>query len=348
MNESYKKVNNKKLLLSLLLIPLTCAVLAQAVVDYSPTNGLTCSNLKSILHKILIKNKPEEIPYENGKFTADSVLIESDRDPFYSKKVILFYTGWSVNANETWTKEHVWSVSHIDGTYTSTPSIDLHNLKPINARVNSSRSNDDFDNGGKIVNLKDLPITNCLSDIDSWEPRDEDKGDVARIMFYMDVRYEGDDEHPNLELLDAVNSDSVKTGTMFHGKLSTLLKWNQIDSVDDFERNRNEVIYKYQKNRNPFIDHPEFADLIWKCKGNDLILSEPLLAYPNPCQDYVNLIFNGTSPAICRLIKPTGAIVIEFEISGSKRISLSNLPSGIYFLSILAGDKLISKKLIKK
>ncbi|MFA6890165.1 MAG: endonuclease, partial [Bacilli bacterium] len=48
------------------------------------------------------------------------------------------------------------------------------------------------------------------------------------------------------------------------GKLSTLLTWNQLDPVDDFERNRNDVIYGYQGNRNPFVDHPEFADMIWE------------------------------------------------------------------------------------
>ncbi|MCK9537347.1 MAG: endonuclease, partial [Bacilli bacterium] len=49
----------------------------------------------------------------------------------------------------------------------------------------------------------------------------------------------------------------------YHGRLSVLLRWNKEDPVDNFERNRNEVIYGYQNNRNPFIDYPHFADLIW-------------------------------------------------------------------------------------
>jgi len=99
----------------------------------------------------------------------------------------------------------------------------------------------------------------CYYDNDSFEPRDQVKGDVARILFYMAVRYDGSDGVADLELNDFTGNGSVP----FMGKLSTLLVWNNLDPVDDFERNRNEVIFGYQKNRNPFIDYPHFADLIW-------------------------------------------------------------------------------------
>ena len=75
--------------------------------------------------------------------------------------------------------------------------------------------------------------------------RDNHRGDVARILFYMDIRW----------------GDATVLSDM--GTLSTLLAWHELDPVDDFERNRNEVIYKYQKNRNPFIDHPELASTIY-------------------------------------------------------------------------------------
>jgi len=84
--------------------------------------------------------------------------------------------------------------------------------------------------------------------------RDEVKGDIARILFYMATMYF------DLSLNDDPASISAYKSM---GILSTLLEWNELDPVDDFEKNRNEVIYSYQKNRNPFIDYPEFANLIW-------------------------------------------------------------------------------------
>jgi endonuclease I len=88
------------------------------------------------------------------------------------------------------------------------------------------------------------------------------KGDVARMLFYMAVRYEGEDEEPDLELVDAVESDNSKKPE--HACLSTLQQWHASDPVDSNESRRNDLIYrKYQKNRNPFIDHPEFVAMIW-------------------------------------------------------------------------------------
>lgn len=87
------------------------------------------------------------------------------------------------------------------------------------------------------------------------------KGDVARMLFYMVVRY--DESELDLELVDSIKDRSNKDPE--HGKLSTLLKWHNDDPVDNYERYRNHIIYdKYQHNRNPFIDHPEFVSRIWR------------------------------------------------------------------------------------
>jgi endonuclease I len=76
----------------------------------------------------------------------------------------------------------------------------------------------------------------------------------------MAVRYEGEDGEVNLELNNLTNN----TTAPYRGKLSVLLQWNAQDPVDDFERNRNDVIYNnYKHNRNPFIDHPEWTNSIW-------------------------------------------------------------------------------------
>jgi endonuclease I len=113
---------------------------------------------------------------------------------------------------------------------------DLHNLKPANPSENSSRSNDYFDN-------IDGPGT--------YEPPEEVKGDIARILFYMIVMYD------YLNLVDEV-PDVYEMAL-----LGVLLSWHESDPVDDFEENRNDVIYSYQFNRNPFIDYPHFVEMIF-------------------------------------------------------------------------------------
>lgn len=341
------------MLLALLLIPVSWVIFAQDCKNFDSFKGMIGETLKRNLHDQIVRNHVK-IPYRDDNFDADSILIESDKDPKNVHNVVLVYTGWTVNANlkgpnnkYLWYKEHVWSVNHIDKGYTSTPSCDLHNLKPINPSVNSSRSDEDFDNGGKPVALDSLPVTFCFSDTDSWEPRIEDKGDVARIMFYMDVRYEGTENEQDLVLVDEVNT-AKKTipGKMgFHGKLSTLLEWNHLDPVDEFERHRNEVICKYQHNRNPFIDHPEFADLIW---GKNVI-SRPgslLVLYPVPASDILNIIWNGKNPVRATLLNSGGGAEMEIEFSGSTQLDVSRWRPGIYFISLTDGENSEGKKVI--
>lgn len=93
----------------------------------------------------------------------------------------------------------------------------------------------------------------------TFEPRDEVKGDIARMMFYMATRYQGND-HDGLTL---TLSPGYNTPIEQLGDLCTLLRWHQQDPVDEFERNRHEKIYDIQNNRNPFIDNPSWVDEIF-------------------------------------------------------------------------------------
>jgi hypothetical protein len=93
------------------------------------------------------------------------------------------------------------------------------------------------------------------------------RGEIARAAFYMDVRYSGDKANENdLQLtndLSAISSDSV-----FFGNLDTLLEWHIADPVDAAERVRNDLVHSdYQKNRNPFVDHPvgNYAGFVKSC-----------------------------------------------------------------------------------
>jgi endonuclease I len=191
-------------------------------------------------------------------------LAFTDEDPDRPGYVLLLYTGWSLPADahgndpSGWNREHVWSKSRGDFGTRQGAGTDLHALRPAEVTVNTARGNKAFDDGGEPYIDRDGP-TNCYRDRDSWQPRPEVKGDIARMLFYMAVRYE--DPGLDLELTETAANQGDKSPA--HGVRSTLLRWHQQDPPDDLERRRNNRIEALQGNRNPFIDRPEFAERIW-------------------------------------------------------------------------------------
>ena len=223
---------------------------------YSSAMGKTGSSLKTELH--LIIDDHTELSYND---VWDALRV-TDEDPSNPNNVILLYSGRSQSKFENggnvddWNREHVWAKSHGDFGTAMGPGTDIHHLRPTDVTVNSTRGNLDFDNGGS----PQSEAPGNYYDSDSWEPRDSVKGDVARMIFYMAVRYEGDSGEVDLEVNDLVDNGSAP----YIGKVSVLKSWNEMDPVDSFEQNRNNVIYdQYQHNRNPFIDHPEWVEAIW-------------------------------------------------------------------------------------
>ncbi|MEU5630162.1 endonuclease I family protein [Streptomyces rishiriensis] len=224
---------------------------------YKNAVGKTGSSLKSSLHTIISANV-SKISYS----AVWNALKVTDQDPNNSNNVILMYSGVSRSkslnggAVGDWNREHVWAKSHGDFGEVTGPGTDLHHLRPADVTVNSVRGNLDFDNGGSTV----ANGGGSRVDSDSFEPRDADKGDVARMILYMAVRYDGGDGFADLEPNEKVNNGS----NPYIGKLSVLKAWNDEDPPSAFEEKRNQVIYDtYQHNRNPFIDHPEWVDAIW-------------------------------------------------------------------------------------
>jgi endonuclease I len=205
---------------------------------YQSAEGLTGSALKSQLHTI-INTGFVGVTYGDARYMLD----DTDRDPNNSNNVILLYLGTSVSGawdgGVTWNREHVWPQSLLgvaadNGTVNA--ASDLQNLKPANPSVNSSRGNKYYDD-----------MTTSVS----YAPRVEVRGDIARILLYMEVMY---------SIYHLINSTPAVNQMAL---LDVLLSWHELDPVDSFEMNRNEVIYTLQKNRNPFIDYPHFVELIW-------------------------------------------------------------------------------------
>ena len=323
---------NKTILLTAISLLYSIGLLAQIPPGYyNGTEGLYGEQLKTKLHTII--DNHDEPTYNDLR---DFILKESDEDPQNSNNVILLYTGRSQakstfggNAND-WNREHVWAKSHGDFGNTPPCGTDAHMIRPTDASVNSARGNKDFDEGGQQHN----EATGCYYTEYTWEPRDAVKGDVARMILYMDVRYEGTSGELDLTAVDAINTSPAPE----HGRLSTLLEWHEQDPPDAFEMNRNEVVYSYQGNRNPFIDHPEFVGYIWNPTASvEEVNTIDVGFYPNPVKDILNISLESNS-AQCRLdiVNMMGEEIKSIFITGrgSSQLDCSTFPAGVYLLRI--------------
>ncbi len=223
------------------------------------------------------------------------ILQETDVDPDTPDNVIAFYTRRSIpisqrdfggNTPDAWNREHIWAKSHGFPSKLQHGYTDVHHLRPTDKSVNADRGNFDFAEGGS-------PHTECTDcyinpGAGTWESPDEVKGDTARMMFYMAVRYEGGDnsETPDLELVDSTTS----INTPQFGKLCDLMRWHIDDPVSAAERLRNDKVYSWQGNRNPFIDHPEYAVAIW---GEQCGIESPVPAVAIPAMPlWVQLLWS--------------------------------------------------------
>jgi endonuclease I len=191
---------------------------------YSVLEGVSDSNVLSTLRTLL-----SNYTYRNYDY-ARNLLQDSDEDPNNSNNIILVYNRASVlsrwDSGATWNREHVWPQSLLADTI---QKADVHNLKPANPNINSTRGNNQFAAGSGSYGIVD----------GGFFPGEKDKGDIARIVMFMHVKYN-------------LNISAV-------GKINILLRWHEQDPVDAFESNRNDVIYSDTKNRNPFIDYPDLA-----------------------------------------------------------------------------------------
>ncbi|MDK1472755.1 endonuclease [Streptomyces sp. 549] len=223
---------------------------------YQDAVGKTGDALRSALHAIVSDQRT--LSYAQ----VWDALKATDEDPADPANVVLLYTGRSQSkqahggSTGDWNREHVWPQSRGGFGTAAGPGTDLHHLRPADVTVNGIRGNKDFDLGGSPV----AGAAGNLTDADSFEPRDAVKGDVARMVFYMAVRYEGGDGFADLEVNDRVDNGSAP----LTGRLSVLRQWHAADPPDAFEKRRNDVIHDdYQQNRNPFVDHPEWVAHIW-------------------------------------------------------------------------------------
>lgn len=206
------------------------------------------------------------------------VLKEADKHPTQGGHVIGLYSRNAiplectegkalVGCSGTWNREHVWPKSKVFPRREQWAHTDAHHIAAEMSRCNSLRGNLDLGEGGQAH-----PECNSRRGRGAgatWEPSDAAKGQVARMLFYVAIRYEGDpvgDKTPNLELVPRL----TRNGEPNLGNLCVLLRWSQRFPVSASERVRHDVVLRRQGNRNPFIDQPQLAQRIWGkvCEGH--------------------------------------------------------------------------------
>ncbi|MBN2894021.1 MAG: endonuclease [Bacteroidales bacterium] len=319
---------------------------------YDNAEGLTGETLKTALYNIIKGHV--EFPYVSENTDVWDILKVTDRDPDNSDNVILLYTGWSVNAAQEynngngWTKEHVWSKSHGDFGTTMGPGTDVHHLRPADVSVNSAKNNRWFDNCD-VPYYDDGVFTGCYKSNTEWvwEPRDEVKGDIARMIFYMATRYEGENGEPDLELINYLPADD-NTPDPVYAMLSTLYEWNTEDPVSEWEERRNNIIHtNYQHNRNPYIDHPEWVTAIWGPVLGVNENNEFTVVYPNPSNGFITIKSNATNLAKIKVYNELGQIILSLEnVSFPIELDLTEQNSGIVFVQIIQGYDVKTEKII--
>lgn len=260
---------------------------------YNNAQGKTGEDLKIALHSII---------HTHTRLSYDDVwdaLKYTDEDPDNTNNVILLYSGWSYPKSNNgggvseWNREHTWAKSQGDFGTSQGPGTDIHHLRPTDVTVNSARGSMKFDEGGNIYTDASRygggdGTTSCKKGSDNWEPADEVKGDVARMLFYMATCYETEDG-VDLELAES-SSTSGK-----HGRLSTLLKWHEQDPVSDWEIRRNNRAQEKQGNRNPFIDHPEYVCWVWGDGACDTSTTGGGTVDPEPIDSTADVTINMSS-----------------------------------------------------
>jgi len=258
---------------------------------YESVQTSSAATLRSMLHVLIDEHvvyhySTSDTP-DNEDFEVDvwDIVALADAHPELPSYVLDLYLNATfkrqdkgVTFAQHYDREHSWPKSLGFSNESSPAYTDCHHLFAAYSRYNSSRGNKPFGVSSTaqgtckptVKNLGRGGASVCnVRHSQTWEVWEGRRGDVARAMFYMATRYEGDvAKEPDLELTD--NPDDIKTSTAwkiqgeaFMGMLSVLLEWHREDPVDDLERRRNSIIYLFQSNRNPFTDHPEWVEVIF-------------------------------------------------------------------------------------
>jgi endonuclease I len=356
----------KQTLLSLLLISLFIFTKAQPPATYYNTAaGKTGATLKTALYNIIKGHT--DVGYDGlyNAYKISDVKPDGSVWDMYSN-CTFSYTNYADRCGnyskecDCFNREHSFPQSWFNSS--SPMKADMFHVYPTDGKVNGIRNNYPYGttsstnptgNGSKLGPCTFPGYTGTV-----FEPIDEYKGDLARGYFYMATRYE------NLiaSWQSNGNADEILNGTSFPcfdpWFLNLLAAWNASDPVSQKEIDRNNKIYtSFQHSRNPFIDHPEYANLIWGTNTNisETPVHKVLQVYPNPVSDMCtvsvpadlnqqNTVFTVYSSSGIPVFAPV-------NMSGDKAVlNLENVPSGFYLVRLTNNNysTIYQSRIIKK
>lgn len=240
---------------------------------------------------------------------------------------------------------------------------DAHFIVPSDKYVNGQRGNFPFSKVGtatlttsngskKGSNLNSGYSAGYTATV--FEPIDEFKGDIARMILYFVTRYEGQLSG----FYTSTNISSTQSKAMFDGTenralsdtfLNVLLTWHQQDPVSQREIDRNNAIYVRQRNRNPYIDHPEYATSVWGAiAGTNDALASKLTVYPNPSVNNKVNIYSETILDNIEVININGQLIqrIQKPQAANNTYTVEQLPQGFYLLKATSGNQTVTKKVV--
>ncbi len=349
---------------------------------YDAADTTDSDNLRRILHEIIDDHTRH--PYTSTSPDTWNILEAADQDPINANNILDVYRNTSISkqggGNTFYNREHTWPKSYgfPNDRNSNYPYTDCHALFLSDSAYNSSRSNKPYRScdqtctekrteenngrgGGEGVHPGNSNWTSGRSSTGTWETWIGRRGDVARALFYMDVRYEGGSHgitgaaEPDLILTDnetlIADSNTGNNELVAHmGMLAVLLVWHQQDPVDDLERRRNDAVFGFQGNRNPFIDHPEWVACAFgdDCSGGAPIAGLPWineLHYDNAGSDRNEFVeiagptgldlmgwllvgYNGATGSVYRTVQLSGVIPDQQARMGTLAFDFAGLQNG--------------------
>lgn len=268
---------------------------------YDTVDTSSAAALRSTLHDVI--DDHQRFPYTSSATDTWNILELADEDPTDNGRILDVYRNASYakegGGNSFYNREHTWPSSYgfPNDNSSNYPFTDCHHLFLCDDGYNSSRSNKPFrycnascseqvtdfnfgQGGGSGFYPGNSNWTTGSFTSGTWEVWINRRGDVARALLYLDVRYEGGTHggtgisEPDLILTDnetliANSNTGSNESVAYMGMLSVLLQWHAEDPVDSLEMWRNDQVYNFQGNRNPFIDHPEWVDCLFNGSCGD-------------------------------------------------------------------------------
>ncbi len=236
---------------------------------------------------------------------------------------------------------------------------DAFHVYPTDGYVNNQRGNLPFGEcagGTTLPNGKGRKGSSTFSGYTGtvFEPVDEYKGDFARTYFYFATRYQNKMTSISGESFNQTTYPSFSSWT-----INLFLKWHRNDPVSQKEIDRNNAIYVYQKNRNPYIDYPELAEYIWGNKVGQVWYSstsgiEATSLYvqvaPNPAQEYITLTVSSIDGGMYVIYSLSGQKLLSGQLTNqTQTLSVAQLQNGMYILEVCSNQsKSLSKIIVNR